>query len=164
MTKSPSFLPNFYYYWFSVYEPVLVTAGFVGTLLNPLQTYNAQAPTTPSSNNGLTVNSLITTLEFSYLSFVIGLVNLFFFRAIRTNSFLMHNPKAQRGLIRAMLVPLLAGDILHLMVTLYAVHAAGYTWWDVASWSSTTWTSVSVGMTLTIPRLAWLTTLIRRGD
>lgn len=61
-------------------------------------------------------------------------------------------PALQEKIVLSLLTPLLLGDVLHLYVTLWAL---GDEKWDVYNWSFMLWTTVILGLTLMIPRIAW---------
>lgn len=58
----------------------------------------------------------------------------------------------QEKVVRALLVPLLIGDVFHLYITLWAL---GEDRWNFLSWSPMLWTTVGLGLTLMIPRILW---------
>ena len=50
------------------------------------------------------------------------------------------------------MAPLLIGDFLHVLITLWAL---GDRKWDVWSWSPLLWTTLLLGLTLLVPRAMW---------
>lgn len=58
----------------------------------------------------------------------------------------------QEHMVRALLTPLLIGDVLHLVLTLYAL---GEERWHFEMWSSTSWLTMLLGLSLLGPRVAW---------
>ena len=47
---------------------------------------------------------------------------------------------------------MLLGDVLHIVLTLWAI---GDERWNVQKWQATLWVTIVSGFTLLIPRLAW---------
>ncbi|TFK32950.1 hypothetical protein BDQ12DRAFT_728222 [Crucibulum laeve] len=148
-----SALPNFYYCWFAGYEPLLTLTGFIGALSDPTKAHNAQAPwkagTSPLKT--LPLATLVTTLQFAYICALLGVVNVFVLTAVRNR--LREHPGLQETIIFSLFTPLLVGDFFHLSLTLWML---GDDKWNVNNWTPMVWTSVLVGMTLTLPRIAWL--------
>ncbi|KAI6162998.1 hypothetical protein EDD17DRAFT_1570638 [Pisolithus thermaeus] len=79
-----------------------------------------------------------------------GLINFFMLTAARRH--LASQVIVQEKIVRALLIPLLIGDVVHLYVTLWAL---GDERWDVARWSPMLWTTIILGLTLMIPRVMW---------
>lgn len=79
-----------------------------------------------------------------------GLINFFMLTAARKH--LASQVVMQEKIVRALLIPLLVGDVVHLYVTLWAL---GDERWDIARWSPMLWTTIIVGLTLMIPRIMW---------
>ncbi|KAH6914846.1 hypothetical protein BKA70DRAFT_1216939 [Coprinopsis sp. MPI-PUGE-AT-0042] len=147
-----SALPDFYYFCFAVYEPFLTTLGLLGAFADPTTTHNAQAPW-PSNMEPFTElprPTLVTTLQLAHVCALIGVINLFVFTACRRH--LHENPALQEKIVYSLLTPLLIGDIAHLYVTFWAL---GDQRWVVEEWSPMLWTTVLLGLTLLVPRIAW---------
>lgn len=79
-----------------------------------------------------------------------GVVNFFVLTAVRRH--LASQVAIQEKIIRALMIPLFIGDVMHLYVTLWAL---GEERWDVARWSPMLWTTVLLGLTLMVPRIMW---------
>ncbi|KAF6762261.1 hypothetical protein DFP72DRAFT_878393 [Ephemerocybe angulata] len=126
-----SAIPDFYYFCFAAYEPFLTIIGFLGACA---YAHNAQAPWPPGSTpfEVLPRPTLVTTLQLAH--------------------HLHGNPALQEKLVFALLTPLLLGDIFHLYVTFWALGEERWAFWE---WSPMLWTTVLLGFTLMIPRIAW---------
>lgn len=92
----------------------------------------------------------MTVIQLAHVCALIGVVNLFVLTAARRH--LQSQPALQEKIVFSLLAPLLVGDFLHLYVTLWAL---GEQKWDVWSWSPMLWTTIVLGSTLMIPRIAW---------
>ena len=79
-----------------------------------------------------------------------GLLNIFIVTAARKH--LASQPALQEKILRALFIPLLIGDILHLSVTLWAL---GDDRWVISQWTPMLWTTVLVGVSLLIARVMW---------
>jgi hypothetical protein len=79
-----------------------------------------------------------------------GVVNFFLLTAIRKH--LSMHLAIQEKIVRALMIPLLIGDCMHLHVTLWAL---GDERWVVAQWSPMLWTTIVLGFSLMIPRIMW---------
>ena len=79
-----------------------------------------------------------------------GLVNFFVLGAARR--YLSNQPALQERIVGALLMPLLVGDVLHLVVTLWAL---GDVRWNFLEWSGMLWATVLLGFSLMIPRITW---------
>ncbi|TFK75850.1 hypothetical protein BDN72DRAFT_809557 [Pluteus cervinus] len=151
-TSSLSAIPNFYYFCFAAYEPFLTTIGFLGALADPKAAHDAQAPW-PVDNPPPTIFPLathVTILQLAHVCALLGIVNLFVLTAARQH--LGSHPALQEKIVFSLLTPLLVGDFAHLYVTLWAL---GDQKWDFANWSPMLWTTVILGFSLMIPRMAW---------
>jgi hypothetical protein len=116
------------------------------------QTHNAQAPW--SANNPppetLPKATLVTIIQLAHACALLGILNISILHAAR--KYLHDNPALQEKIVFSLLAPLLAGDFLHLYVTLWAL---GDQRWDLWAWSPMLWTTVILGLTLMVPRIAW---------
>lgn len=61
-------------------------------------------------------------------------------------------PAIQEKIAFSLLTPLMIGDVVHLYVTLWAL---GDDRWDVRAWGPMLWTTIILGLTLMLPRIAW---------
>lgn len=145
-------LPDFYYFVFAIYEPVLTTIGFLGAVGDPTRAHNAQAPWPPGTPpfQELPQATLVTTLQLAHVCGLLGLINIFVLHAIRKH--VDDNVVLQEKLVRSLLTPLLIADFTHLYVTLWAL---GDQRWDVGNWTPMLWTTIGLGSSLLIPRIAW---------
>src|ERR1700677_3451705 len=79
-----------------------------------------------------------------------GLINFYLLRTARR--YLANQPALQEKIVGALLLPLLIGDVLHLVVTLWAL---GDVRWNFSQWSGMLWATVILGFSLMIPRITW---------
>lgn len=147
-----SAIPDFYYVLFAFYEPALTILGFIGALYDPETTHNTQAPWPAGSPppTPLPRASVVTVVQLAHVCALMGLINFFMLTAARRH--LASQVVMQEKIVRALLIPLLVGDVVHLYVTLWAL---GDERWDVAHWSPMLWTTIILGLTLMIPRVMW---------
>jgi len=147
-----SAIPDIYYFCFAAYEPFLTTVGFLGTLVDPTGTHNAQAPWLQGipPYKTLPTATLVTILQLGHVCALLGLVNVFVLSAVRTH--LNEQPALQERIVFSLFVPLLIGDVFHLGVTLWAL---GDQKWDFANWSPMLLTTFILGLTLMVPRICW---------
>ncbi|KAI0307277.1 hypothetical protein B0F90DRAFT_1807918 [Multifurca ochricompacta] len=138
MSRSRSALPPLYYTIFCIYEPILTTTGFIGTLLNPTKAQH------------LPLATRVTIVQLAHVCGLLGLVNIFLLRA--AHQYLSTQLALQEKIVGALLTPLLIGDILHLVLTLWAL---GDVRWNVSEWGGMLWVTVLLGFTLLIPRVTW---------
>lgn len=170
MQPPQSAIPDFYYALFAFYEPALTILGFIGALSDPVtvtplfyaaswhmylmcfQTHNTQAPWPAHSPPPATLPkaSIVTVIQLAHVCALMGVVNFFVLRAVRR--YLASQVAVQEKIVRALMIPLLIGDVMHLYVTLWAL---GDEKWDFARWSPMLWTTVLLGLTLMIPRIMW---------
>jgi len=61
-------------------------------------------------------------------------------------------PALQEKVVGALLTPLVVGDFLHLYVTLWAL---GEHKWEVRRYSPMLWSTLILGLSLMVPRVAW---------
>jgi len=116
------------------------------------QVHNTQAPWPLSSPPPAVFPkaSFVTVIQLAHVCALMGLVNIFVLTAARQH--LASQPALQEKIVRALLIPLLIGDVMHLYITLWAL---GDDRWDVAQWSPTLCVTVVVGVSLMIPRVMW---------
>jgi hypothetical protein len=152
MQPPTSAVPDFYYTLFAFYEPALTVIGFIGTLCDPETAHNTQAPWPAGSLPPVVLPkaSIVTVIQLAHVCALVGLLNIFVLTAARQH--LASQPALQEKIVRALLTPLLIGDIMHLYVTLWAL---GDDRWDIAQWSPMLWATVVIGVSLTIPRVMW---------
>ncbi|KAF8138515.1 hypothetical protein EV363DRAFT_1208209, partial [Boletus edulis] len=134
MQPPTSAVPDFYYALFAFYEPALTIIGFIGTLCDPETAHNTQAPWSASSPPPavLPKASIVTVIQLAH--------------------HLASQPALQEKIVRALFIPLLIGDIMHIYVTLWAL---GDDRWDVSQWSPMLSVTVVLGISLMIPRVMW---------
>ncbi|KAG5638195.1 hypothetical protein H0H81_001292 [Sphagnurus paluster] len=150
--KQTSAIPDFYYFIFAVYEPFLTFTGFIGAIIDPQGTHNAQAPWRNSSPPPATLPqaTIVTIIQLGHVCALVGAVNCFILSAARRH---LHDQVAlQERIAFALLTPLMVGDLLHLYVTLWAL---GDQRWNFRNWSPMLWATILLGLTLIIPRIAW---------
>ncbi|TEB35703.1 hypothetical protein FA13DRAFT_1788315 [Coprinellus micaceus] len=145
-------IPDLYFFCFAVYEPFLTIIGFLGACADPTTTHNAQAPWPPGMKpyDVLPRPTLVTTLQLAHVCALLGIVNAFVLTAVRKH--LRGSPALQEKIVFALLTPLLLGDVFHLYVTFWALGEQRWAFWE---WSPMLWTTVLLGFTLMIPRIAW---------
>jgi len=80
----------------------------------------------------------------------LALINLLLINATRHH--FAQDPKAQEVIYKALSTVLMFGDFAHLGITLYAM---GPMRWEFGSWSALTWFSLTVGVSLLVPRALW---------
>lgn len=103
--------------------------------------------------------TLVTTLQLAHVCALLGIINAFVLTAVRKH--LRDNPALQEKIVFALMTPLLLGDIFHLYVTFWAL---GDQRWSFGEWSPMLWTTVLLGFTLMIPRIAWHLGIARYVD
>lgn len=149
--QSESAIPDFYYYCFAIYEPLLTLLGFVGTQLDPKNVHDAQAPWVNSSpSTELPRATLVTLFQLANVCALLGVVNFFVLSAARKH--LHHDLFLQEKVVSSLMTPLLIGDISHMYMTLWGL---GDQRWNFSSWTPMLWTTFILGLTLMIPRIAW---------
>jgi len=89
-------------------------------------------------------------MQLAHVCALLGVVNFFVLSAARKYLYLY--PALQEKLVASLLTPLLIGDVLHLLVTLWAL---GDQKWQVVNWGTVLWSTVILGFSLLIPRIAW---------
>ncbi|EIN10437.1 hypothetical protein PUNSTDRAFT_99959 [Punctularia strigosozonata HHB-11173 SS5] len=152
MTPTVSAIPDVYYAIFAFYEPAMCIMGMLGAFLDPKKTHDMQAPwphNTPPSNP-LPRATLVTVAQLAHVCALMGTVNYFLLTAAR--KYLATQPIVQERIVAALLGPLMMGDIFHTVVTIWAL---GDEKWHPERWSPMLWTTLIIGFTLMIPRIAW---------
>jgi len=89
-------------------------------------------------------------VQLAHVCGLLGLVNFFLLRAVRR--YLSGQLMLQEKIVSALLTPLLIGDVLHIVVTLWAL---GDVRWNVSEWTVVIWATVLIGVSLLIPRITW---------
>jgi len=148
----PSAIPDLYYAIFAYYEPFLTIMGFIGAFSDPKSIHDQQAPWQSGSppSDPLPLATFVTVVQLGHVCALLGLVNFFVLSATRRH---LHSQVAlQEKIVSALLTPLLIGDILHLYVTLWAL---GDHRWAIHKWNAMLWTTILLGLTLLVPRIAW---------
>lgn len=170
-SRLPSAIPPVYFAIFGIYEPMLTVVGFIGALLDPKKVclrvlfafFHLNTYTTAQTHDGqapwpndippevpLPRATLVTIIQLAHVCGLIGVVNAFVLWAARKH--LSSQPAIQEKIVKALLTPLLIGDVLHLVVTLWAL---GDVKWQFGRWSSLLWTTLILGLTLLFPRMTW---------
>ncbi|KAH9966065.1 hypothetical protein BC827DRAFT_1181828 [Russula dissimulans] len=149
---SRSALPPVYYAIFAIYEPVLTAMSCVGALLDPTKTHNMQAPWPPHSPppQRLPLATTVTIVQLAHVCGLLGVLNFFLLRTARR--YLSTQPALQEKVVGALLTPLVVGDVLHIVLTLWAL---GDVRWHFSEWTLMVWLTVVIGISLLIPRVAW---------
>ncbi|XP_006460287.1 hypothetical protein AGABI2DRAFT_192034 [Agaricus bisporus var. bisporus H97] len=147
-----SAIPDIYYFIFAAYEPFLTTLGFIGTCVDPITTHNAQAPWPKGMQwpELLPPATIVTIVQLAHVCALIGFLNCFVLTALRKH--LHDQPAIQEKITRALLAPLLIGDVLHLVVTFWGL---GDHMFDFVNWTPMLWTTHILGISLLVPRLTW---------
>jgi hypothetical protein len=165
-----SAIPDVYYAIFAFYEPFLTILGLIGTFCDPKsvscnsnqfnlsfnsslppQAHDQQAPWPfDEPPDSLPRATLVTIMQLAHVCALLGIVNIFVLTAARQH--LSTQPALQEKIVASLLTPLMIGDVLHLYVTLWAL---GDERWQVAKWGAVLWSTVVLGFSLMIPRLAW---------
>ena len=89
-------------------------------------------------------------MQLAHVCALLGIVNVFVLTAARQH--LSTQPALQEKIVASLLTPLMIGDVLHLYVTLWAL---GDDRWQVTKWGAVLWSTMVLGLSLMIPRLAW---------
>lgn len=92
----------------------------------------------------------VTVVQLAHVCGLLGLVNFFLLRAVRR--YLSGQLMLQEKIVSALLTPLLIGDVLHIVVTLWAL---GDVRWNVSEWTVVIWATILIGLSLLIPRITW---------
>ncbi|KAJ7904577.1 hypothetical protein B0H14DRAFT_3079417 [Mycena olivaceomarginata] len=151
-----SAIPLSYYTVFAIYEPALTTLGFVGALL---LTHDSQAPWPNGPPlEDLPLATRTTILQLGHCLCPSGtLERLVIVHSPHTSEFAAGTPRKglanlQPKIVGALLTPLLIGDVAHLYVTLWAL---GDERWNFRNWSPMLIITISLGITLLVPRIMW---------
>jgi len=126
--------------------------GGLGAFLDPKSTHDQQAPwpsDTPPEGP-LPRATLVTLVQLAHVCGLLGILNVFILGAARKHLDLY--PALQEKIVGALFTPLLVGDVMHLYVTLWAL---GEEKWDVRRYPPMLWTTLIVGLSLLVPRVAW---------
>jgi len=125
--------------------------GFVGALLDPEGTHNYQAPwPNGPPPDELPLATRVTILQLGHVCALLGLLNLWLLNTVRVH--LSLQPALQEKIVGALLTPLLIGDVAHLYITLWAL---GDQRWNIRNWSPMLIITISLGLTLLVPRIMW---------
>ncbi|KAI0773460.1 hypothetical protein BC629DRAFT_1595221 [Irpex lacteus] len=148
----PSALPVFYWLIFGWYEPLLTVGGALAAFLYPKEVYQQQAPWPQGSapDGPLAKATIVTLYQLAHTVSLLGAANFFVLSAART--YLWSHPAIQEKIVKALLTPLLFGDVMHIALTLWAL---GEGRWDVSKWEGILWITIISGLTLLVPRMAW---------
>lgn len=101
----------------------------------------------------------MTIIQLAHVCALMGLLNVFILTAARKH--LAAQPALQEKIVRALFIPLVVGDFMHIYLTLWAL---GDNRWDITSWSPMLWTTVLAGLSLLIPRVMWHLGIWRYAD
>lgn len=93
----------------------------------------------------------MTIIQLAHVCALVGIINLFVLRAARKH--LASQPALQETLVHALLTPLLVGDVVHVVLTLWALDPSEI--WAVTSWSPLLSLTVFAGLSLLVPRMMW---------
>lgn len=130
---------------------MLTIVGFFAVLLDPKQAYDQQAPWPEGGPpDVMPLATRVTILQLAHVGGLMGLINIFVLSACR--KYLVAYPAIQEKVVRALLIPLLLGDVLHISITLWAL---GDSRWDVTKWGMLLWITIVTGFSLMIPRVMW---------
>jgi len=149
---SQSAIPNFYYAVFAFYEPGLCCLGAFGAFFDPKKTHDQQAPwpsDTPPEGP-LPRATLVTLMQLAHVCGLLSILNIFILGAARKH--LHPYPALQEKIVSALLTPLVFGDVIHMYVTLWAL---GEVRWELRRYSPMLWTTLILGLSLLLPRIAW---------
>lgn len=89
-------------------------------------------------------------LQLAHVCALLGVINIFVLRAARTH--LATQPALQEQIVRSLLTPLVLGDVVHLYVTLWGL---GEEKWQFSRYTPMLWTTIVLGVSLLVPRVAW---------
>ncbi|KAJ7638873.1 hypothetical protein FB45DRAFT_904115 [Roridomyces roridus] len=145
-------LPAHYFVVFTIYEPLLTFLGFFGALLDPKGTYESQAPwLNGPPPEELQLATRLTITQLGHVCALLGLINIWLLTTARIH--LNSQPALQEKIVGALLLPLLCGDVAHLVLSLYAL---GDQRWQYQNWSSMFIITFILGISLLIPRIMWV--------
>ncbi|KAF7969305.1 hypothetical protein HWV62_27733 [Athelia sp. TMB] len=150
--QGQSALPTFYYAIFAYYEPLLCIVGFLGAISDPKATHDQQAswPLDSPPPGPLPRATLVTMLQLAHVCALLGVINIFVLRAVRKH--LSGQPALEEKIVRALLTPLVFGDVMHLYFTLWGL---GDEKWVFSRYTPMLWTTIILGISLLVPRVAW---------
>jgi len=149
--RPTSAIPTPYFAVFAVYEPFLTTLGFIGALLDPKGTHDFQAPwPNGPPPDDLPLATLLTITQLGHVCALLGVLNIWVLSSVRTH--LSSQPALQEKIVSALLTPLLIADVLHIYITLWAL---GDQRWKFQNWSPMLIITISLGLTLLVPRVMW---------
>ncbi|KAJ7781177.1 hypothetical protein B0H16DRAFT_1497357 [Mycena metata] len=158
--RQTSPLPPHYYWIFGIYEPCLTTLGFLGALLDPKGTYDNQAPwPNGSPPDVFPLATRLTIIQLGHVCALLGLLNVWILSSARIH--LNPYPALQEKILSALLTPLFIGDIMHLVVTLWAL---GEERWNIQNWSPMLIVTLVLGISLLVPRTMWILGIGRYVD
>lgn len=89
-------------------------------------------------------------VQLAHVCALLGVINIFVLRAVRKH--LGGQPALQEKILGALLTPLVMGDVMHLYVTLWAL---GDEKWEFSRYTPMLWTTLILGVSLLVPRVAW---------
>jgi hypothetical protein len=89
-------------------------------------------------------------MQLAHVCALLGILNIFILGAARKH--LGPHPALQEKIVGALFTPLVIGDVIHLYVTLWAL---GEDKWEVRRYPPMLWTTLIVGLSLLVPRVAW---------
>jgi hypothetical protein len=89
-------------------------------------------------------------MQLGHVCALLSVLNIFILGAARKH--LRSQLDVQEKIAGALLTPLVFGDVMHLYVTLWAL---GEDKWEVRRYSPVLWTTLILGLSLLVPRIAW---------
>jgi hypothetical protein len=117
----------------------------------PFKVYDQQASWPPEGPpSSLARASLVTVIQLAHVCALAGVLNFFLLSAVRKH--LDANPACQEKILTAYFTPLVVADFTHILITFWAL---GEERWDWRKWSFVLWSTVVLGISLLIPRVAW---------
>ncbi|EJF61191.1 hypothetical protein BD309DRAFT_957006 [Dichomitus squalens] len=145
-------LPWIYWVLFGLYEPLLAIMGFAGAMADPKTIHDAQAPWPSGSAppGPLAKATQVTMIQLAHTVGLLGLINVFVLGAAR--KYLFAHPVLQEKIVGALFTPLLFADVVHIIITWWALGDNRWHFWE---WSSLLWLTFLTGFSLLIPRVAW---------
>jgi hypothetical protein len=116
------------------------------------QTHDQQAPWPSDAppEGPLPRATLVTLLQLAHVCALLSVLNIFILGAARKH--LHSHPALQEKIVGALLTPLVFGDVMHLYVTLWAL---GEDKWETRRYTPMLWTTLILGLSLLLPRVAW---------
>ena len=122
------------------------------TCIFVLQTHDQQAPwpsDTPPEGP-LPRATLVTIVQLGHVCALLSILNYFVLGAAR--KYLHPYPALQEKIVGSLLTPLVFGDFMHLYVTFWAL---GDNRWALSRYTPMLWTTLILGLSLLVPRVAW---------